>query len=256
MVEFHDGGTAGVIQVQPDQGTRFAMENSEIFNEASTDQEVARFQTLSGYGRLRYECSRFPEPKVQFANSGPVGVLIVDDNRLNGSAIRRSFGALQASIPIFEVRTCGEAWDVLHGAHSRIDALPPSVMLLNLDMPGSFDFLRAVRQEANHATQNAIVFVHSKSNSAAQRNSAYAWNIAGYIHDRPGRKSLLSLARLLREYIVAVELPDHYGALEVHETPQHRTSGDLIEMPALNVASIHSITCRQEMDQISVDCPP
>jgi CheY-like chemotaxis protein len=228
MVELHKCGVGCVIHVQPDDGTRCEMENSGIFIEADADQEVSQFQTASGYGRQRCDTPRFPEPKARFANSGPVGVLIVDDNRLNGRAIRRSFGALQASIPIFEVRTCGEAWDVLHDTHSRIDVLPPSVILLNLDMPGSFDFLKAVRNDADHASQNTIIFVHSKSNSAAQRNSTYAWNIAGYIHDQPGRKSLLGLARLLRDYTVAVELPDHRGALDVHEMPQHRASRDAL----------------------------
>lgn len=73
------------------------------------------------------------------------GVLIIDDNRLNGASIRRSLGALQMSKPIFEVRTCDEALDALCGLHSRIKVLPPCVLVLNIDMPGSFEFLSELR---------------------------------------------------------------------------------------------------------------
>jgi hypothetical protein len=113
--------------------------------------------------------------------------------------------------------------DALHGVHSRMNALPSCILLLNLDMPESFGFLKALRS-SNHFVRNAVVFVHSKSNSIVDHTRAYEWNIAGYIHDRPGRKSLLSLARLLREYIRAVELPDHdesgaNGFMPISRTP-------------------------------------
>jgi hypothetical protein len=232
---------ADAIQIQPGQYTRYQMENSAITNEPGTYEEMTQVRTWPGYCPDGVsETAPPPVPEAQFANTRPIGVLIVDDNRLNGASVRRSFGALQVSMPMFEVRTCGEAWDVLHGTHSRIDVLPPCVLLLNLDMPQSFDFLQALRGDANLAVRNATVFVHSKSNSVAHRNRAYNWNIAGYIHDRPGRKSLLRLARLLREYIWAVELPDHGGMVDRSNMAPHRRWVGAIEMPSLNVAPARS----------------
>jgi CheY-like chemotaxis protein len=162
-------------------------------------------------------------------SAGLAGVLIVDDNRLNGAAIRRAFSELQVATSVFEVRTCGEALDALHGVHSRIDVLPRCVLLLNLDMPHSFEFLEELRRDSDQSVRNSTVFVHSTSNSVSDRNRAYDRNVAGYIHDRPGRKSLLSMARLLREYIRAVELPDQAGPLNRRNLALRHTSASGVE---------------------------
>lgn len=176
---------------------------------SDTYEETAQYSTSSGCNREEAkERSLHPRIDGQPLNTGLVGVLIIDDNKLNGAAIRRSFSALRESAPVFEVRTFEEALDALCGVHSRLPVLPPCVLLLNLDMPHSFEFLRQLRQDSNPLVRNLTVVVHSASNSVAVRNRADDWNVAGYVHDRPGRTSLLGLARLLRQHIKAVELPE------------------------------------------------
>lgn len=191
------------------------MENSLIDKGADRCEWTTEDGTSSVRSRMKAEERAVrPRPNGQNLNSGLIGVLIIDDNRFNGAAVRRSFTALDASIPVFEVRACEEALDVLYGEHSRLSALPPCVLVLNLDMPGGLEFLKELRLSSDQSVRNATVFVHSQSNSVPDRNRAYEWNIAGYIHDRPGRKSLLGLARLLREYVRAVELPDHEESID------------------------------------------
>jgi CheY-like chemotaxis protein len=208
------------------------MENSSIDMEADSCEWPTQYDTSPGYDRDEaHKRSLRPRSKNEIQSTGPIGVLIVDDNRLNGAAIRRSFSALKASIPVFEVRTCGEALDALYGVHPRISVLPPCIVVLNLDMPGSFGFLNELRREPDHLVRNSTVFVHSKSNSIPDRNRTYEWNIAGYIHDRPGRKSLLSLARLLREYIQAVELPNYDESIDRCDMPPRCIPGCGVEAP-------------------------
>jgi DNA-binding NarL/FixJ family response regulator len=213
------------------------MENFPVTSDSKSFDPNTHLGMPSGSdGEVVQERFMRPRPEDENLDTRPVGVLIIDDNRLNGVAIRRSFTALQVFTAIFEVRTCGEALDALHGMHSRMNALPPCILLLNLDMPESFEFLKVLRS-SNHSGRNAVIFVHSKSNSIANHTRAYDWNIAGYIHDRPGRKSLLSLARLLREYIRAVELPDHddssaSGSMLASRTPGFDVSSPLSARPS------------------------
>jgi CheY-like chemotaxis protein len=228
----HGYGIAKPLEPQTDQCMRWKMENSSIVMETETSEWTTQYNTGSGYDREGADKRTLRStPKNRIPNTGPMGVLIVDDNRLNGAAIRRSFSALKASIPVFEVRTCGEALDALYGVHPRISVLPPCIVVLNLDMPGSFGFLNELRREPDHLVRNSTVFVHSKSNSIPDRNRAYEWNIAGYIHDRPGRKSLLSLAQLLREYIQAVELPNYDESIDRCDMPSRRIPGCGVEAP-------------------------
>ena len=192
------------------------MENSSAIIETNICEWTSQDSTLSGCVREEPDQrSLRHRPTNQSPNTEPMGVLIVDDNKLNGAAIRRSFGALEASISVFEVRTCDQALNALHGVHPRIRALPPCVLVLNLDMPGSFEFLKRLRLDTIYSVRNSPVFVHSQSNAPHDRNQAYEWKVAGYIHDRPGRKSLLGLARLLREYIRSIEPPSHEQSINV-----------------------------------------
>lgn len=134
-------------------------------------------------------------------------ILLVDDDKIDVMAIRRSFRELKIANPVIEARNGIEALDRLRGENGHQKVPSPCLVLLDLNMPrmGGVEFLDKLRRdEALHST---LVFVMTTSGAEEDRARAYDMNIAGYVlKHRPGQSFLEAIA-MLEHYWRVIEFP-------------------------------------------------
>jgi len=148
----------------------------------------------------------FGEPGVAGPNGGSATILIVDDDRVDTMAIRRSFRELKITNPVISARDGIEALEHLRGENGRT-ALRSPLVLLDLNMPrmGGIEFLEEVRRDA--LLQPLLVFVMTTSSAVEDRVKAYAKNVAGYILKYRAGNSFLDAISMLESYLRIIELP-------------------------------------------------
>ena len=124
--------------------------------------------------------SEFDDPGATDSNRGSATILIVDDDRVDTMAIRRSFRELKITNRVVTARDGIEALEHLRGENGR-EALRSPLVLLDLNMPrmGGIEFLEEVRRDA--ILQPLLVFVMTTSSAVEDRVRSYAKNVAGYI---------------------------------------------------------------------------
>lgn len=137
-----------------------------------------------------------------------VTILLVDDDKIDAKAVRRSFQASKFDNPVVEARNGIQAMDLLHGENGCEMVPCPFVILLDLDMAGmdGFEFLEKLRSDPN--LRRAPVFVMSASESHEDRKRAYNFNIAGFIRKKNPSRSFLKEVQMLQHYIQVTEFPE------------------------------------------------
>ncbi len=136
-----------------------------------------------------------------------VTIMVVDDDKVDKMAIKRSFRSLNITNPIVEASNGIEALDYLRGENGRERLAQPVVVLLDLNMPrmGGLEFLEQVR--ADPLLQPTLIFVLTTSSAEEDRIHAYAKNIAGYVlKQRPGQ-SFVDAISVLEQYWRIIEYP-------------------------------------------------
>ena len=140
--------------------------------------------------------------------SGTVTILLVDDDKVDTMAVRRSFRDLKIANPIIEARDGIEALERLRGENGQQQVAPPCLVLLDLNMPrmGGILFLEELR--ADPLLSRTLVFVMTTSSAEEDRMRAYGHNIAGYVlKHRPGQSFLDAIA-MLEHYWRVIEFPE------------------------------------------------
>lgn len=137
-----------------------------------------------------------------------VTILLVDDDKVDAMAVRRSFANLRIANPMIEARNGIEALARLRGESGYERVPTPCLVLLDLNMPrmGGLEFLEELR--ADPVLQRTVVFVMTTSAAEEDRTRAYNKNVAGYLlKHRPGQSFLESIS-MLESYWRVVEFPD------------------------------------------------
>lgn len=135
-------------------------------------------------------------------------ILLVDDDKVDAMAVRRSFRQLKIANPIIEAHNGIEALDRLRGENGCERVPRPCLVLLDLNMPrmGGFEFLEELRNDP--ALRRTLVFVMTTSAAEVDRTRAYDKNVAGYVlKHRPG-KSFLETIRMFESFWKVVSFPD------------------------------------------------
>jgi CheY-like chemotaxis protein len=136
-----------------------------------------------------------------------VTILLVDDDKVDTMAVRRSFRELKITNPVIETRNGIEALEHLRGENGHQKVPSPCLVLLDLNMPrmGGLEFLEVLRADASlHRTP---VFVMTTSAAEDDKTRAYDKNVAGYVlKHRPGL-SFLDAISMLEHYWRVVEFP-------------------------------------------------
>ncbi|MGD0102851.1 MAG: response regulator [Rhodopila sp.] len=134
-------------------------------------------------------------------------ILLVDDDKVDAMAVRRSFRDLKIGNPIIEARDGIDALERLRGENGQQKVASPCLVLLDLNMPrmGGIEFLQELR--ADPLLSRTLVFVMTTSSAKEDRTRAYGHNIAGYIvKHRPGQ-SFLDAIVMLEHYWRVIEFP-------------------------------------------------
>lgn len=135
-------------------------------------------------------------------------ILLVDDDKVDVMAVKRSFRELKIANPIIEAHNGIEALERLRGQNGYEKVPSPCLVLLDLNMPrmGGIEFLDQLRcDDALHST---LVFVMTTSGAEEDRARAYDMNVAGYVlKHRPGQ-SFLEAISMLEHYWRVIEFPN------------------------------------------------
>jgi CheY-like chemotaxis protein len=141
-------------------------------------------------------------------NVQPVTILIVDDDKVDVMAVKRSFRDLKIANPVVEAHNGQEALDLLRGENGREKVPSPCLVMLDLNMPlmGGIEFLAELRRDPDlHRT---VVFVMTTSTADEDRIKAYNHNVSGYVLKyRPGQTFLEAIG-MLEAYWRVVVFPD------------------------------------------------
>ncbi len=137
-----------------------------------------------------------------------VNILLVDDDKVDVMAIKRSFRDLKIANPIIEAQDGIEALARLRGVDGYEIVPRPYLILLDLNMPrmGGLEFLSEIRGDPE--LHRSVIFVMTTSTAEEDRIQAYDKNVSGYVLKyRPG-VSFLAAISMLEAYWRVVELPD------------------------------------------------
>lgn len=134
-------------------------------------------------------------------------ILLVDDDKVDVMAVKRSFRELKIANPVIEAHNGIEALDRLRGQNGHQKVPSPCLVLLDLNMPrmGGVEFLNKLRRD--EALRSTLVFVMTTSGAEEDRARAYDMNVAGYVlKHRPGQ-SFLEAISMLEHYWRVIEFP-------------------------------------------------
>lgn len=133
----------------------------------------------------------------------PVSLLIVDDDDIDTTALRRALHKLKLLNPLYRAKDGMEALEIL-----RNGEIPsPYVILLDINMPrmNGIEFLEILR--ADPQLTHAVVFVLTTSKSDEDILAAYREHVAGYLLKQRMDSDFLQVIGLLDHYWRVIELP-------------------------------------------------
>jgi CheY-like chemotaxis protein len=139
--------------------------------------------------------------------SGPVTILLVDDDTVDTMAVKRAFRELKIANPVIEAHNGIEALERLRGENGYQKVSEPLLILLDLNMPrmGGIEFLQELRHDPS--LRRNLVFVMTTSSADEDRRQAYEENIAGYFLKHGPKEGLLEAMRMLERYWQMIEFP-------------------------------------------------
>lgn len=134
-----------------------------------------------------------------------LSILLVEDDDVAAEAVQRSLRKAGLHIPVVVAENGEVGLSILRGESAQPVISPPYVVLLDLNMPvmSGFEFLEAVRADAN--LSNTVIFVLTTSNADSDRSRAYHKNIAGYMVKSEVGPQFSKVVNLLDSYRQAVE---------------------------------------------------
>jgi CheY-like chemotaxis protein len=136
-----------------------------------------------------------------------VTILLVDDDKVDAMAVKRSFRELKIGNPIIEAHNGIEALQLLRGENGHEKVPEPLLILLDLNMPrmGGIEFLEELRRDP--LLCSALVFVMTTSAAEEDRRLAYLKNVAGYMLKNSLGQSFLEAIGMLEHYWRVIEFP-------------------------------------------------
>ena len=135
-----------------------------------------------------------------------VTILLVDDDKVDAMAVKRSFRDLKIANPVIEAHNGIEALELLRGENGHEKVPGPLLILLDLNMPrmGGIEFLQELRRDP---LLPALVFVMTTSAAEEDGELAYQKNVAGYVLKNRLGQSFLEAIGMLEHYWRVIEFP-------------------------------------------------
>ncbi len=142
-------------------------------------------------------------PPLSDAHFRTVSLLIVDDDDIDATALKRALHKLKLLNPLYRAKDGQEALDIL-----RNGEIPnPYIILLDINMPrmNGIEFLEALRSDPD--LTHSVVFVLTTSKSDEDIIAAYREHVAGYLLKQRMDSDFLQVVGLLDHYWKVIELP-------------------------------------------------
>ncbi len=110
-----------------------------------------------------------------------VGILLVEDDRVDIMTVQRAFKKNQVTNPLHVARTGLEALNLLKGEGCEKIDPPPGLILLDLNLPrmSGIEFLEEVRQDP--VLRDIRIIVLTSSNEPRDREAAFKYDVDDYI---------------------------------------------------------------------------
>lgn len=160
-----------------------------------------------------------PGTSAENANTGALRVLLIDDQRMVGEAVRR----MLANEPDIEYAFCQDPM----AAVATAEQFQPTVILQDLVMPGINGLTLVEHFRANPTTQDVPMIVLSSQEEAVVKADAFARGANDYLVKLPDRIELLARIRYhSRGYLNLLERNQAYSALA---ESQRELAGELAE---------------------------
>lgn len=136
-----------------------------------------------------------------------VRILLVEDDKVDTLAVKRSFRELKIANPVIEARNGIEALEYLRGDNKREKIAPPCLILLDLNMPcmNGIEFLEELRQDPS--LRHHLVFIMTTSAAEEDRIRTYHYNVAGYILKERCGQNFIDAISMLEHYWRVIEFP-------------------------------------------------
>lgn len=145
----------------------------------------------------------YPPSKEHIQKFKEISLLIVEDDDIDATALRRALHKLKLLNPVYRAKDGLEAIELL-----RKGEIPtPYIILLDLNMPrmNGLEFLEELRSDPS--LTHAIVFVLTTSKSDEDIIAAYREHVAGYLLKQRMDNDFLQVVSLLDHYWRIIELP-------------------------------------------------
>lgn len=126
-------------------------------------------------------------------------ILLIEDDDVDSEAILRCLHGHEAW-RVLAVKSAQEAFRILRDREEQTPAAGPSLILLDLDLPGmdGFEFLSVLRDDP--LLKNSIVLVLSGLATQHNRARAFAYGVAEYLLKDNLDSTCTELLRLLEPY--------------------------------------------------------
>jgi CheY-like chemotaxis protein len=110
-----------------------------------------------------------------------VNILLVEDDSLDIMNVERTLKRIDVNHKLYIARNGQEAWDMLHGNGVEKISPPPSVIMLDINMPkmNGLEFLSLLRKDEE--LKDIKVFIMTTSNDTSDRKFSKELGISGYI---------------------------------------------------------------------------
>lgn len=142
-------------------------------------------------------------PSSPIENFKTVNLLVIDDDDIDATALRRALTKLKLLNPLYRAKDGLEGLELL-----RSGAIPmPYIILLDINMPrmNGLEFLEELR--ADPELTHSIVFVLTTSKSDEDIIAAYREHVAGYLLKQRMDSDFMQVVGLLDHYWRIIELP-------------------------------------------------
>ena len=144
-------------------------------------------------------------PTTAIAQCREVNLLMIEDDDIDATALKRALHKLKLLNPIYRARDGLEGIELL-----RSGQIPtPYIILLDLNMPrmNGLEFLEELRSDPE--LTHAIVFVLTTSKSDEDILAAYREHVAGYLLKQRMDNDFLQVVGLLNHYWRVIEMPNN-----------------------------------------------
>ncbi len=136
-----------------------------------------------------------------------VSILLVEDDKIDQKAIKRSFSKLRIGNPLEIANDGVEAWEILTQADGAPELKRPFMVILDINMPrmNGIELLQKIR--AHETLKDTIVFILTTSNDEKDKFEAFECNVAGYMLKTDMDHSFMEAVELVENYWRVVEFP-------------------------------------------------